>query len=33
MILEIIDAGLAGIGPDPGPEGNRCCFWIRGAYA
>ena len=30
MIMEIIDPG---IGPNPGPEGSRCCFWIRGAYA
>ena len=29
MILEIIDSG---IGPNPGPEGGRCCFWIRGSY-
>jgi len=29
MILEIIDIG---IGPNPGPEGSRCCWWIRGAY-
>jgi len=29
MILEIIDSG---IGPLPGPEGGRCCYWIRGAY-
>jgi hypothetical protein len=29
MILEIIDIG---IGPKPGPEGSRCCWWIRGSY-
>jgi hypothetical protein len=29
MILEIIDPG---VGPLPGPEGGRCCWWIRGAY-
>jgi len=28
MILEIIDTGLAGIGPGP----RRCCSWIRGSY-
>ncbi len=32
MILEIIDPGLSGIGPDTGPEGSRCCIWIRGSY-
>jgi hypothetical protein len=30
MILEIVDSG---VGPLPGPEGNRCCAWIRGSYA
>jgi len=29
MILEIVDQG---IGPLPGPEGSRCCYWIRGSY-
>jgi hypothetical protein len=29
MILEIVDPG---VGPLPGPEGGRCCFWIRSSY-
>ena len=29
MILEIVDPG---VGPLPGPEGGRCCYWIRSAY-
>jgi len=29
MILEIVDPG---VGPLPGPEGARCCWWIRGSY-
>lgn len=30
MILEIVDPG---VGPLPGPEGSRCCYWIRNDYA
>ena len=29
MILEIVDPG---VGPLPGPEGGRCCWWIRMDY-
>ena len=32
MILEIVDPGRKSWGPLPGPEGGRCCYWIRGSY-